>query len=169
MAVRGIGGGSCLVAAILVAAFVPESPRFYFCLGRLVEAAHVANAIAGSMGHGKDDDDDDDRKDDLLTEGELRRYMHEAGTDGHRYGGDEAIGSRRYNEAAAVAEVGGGEQRRDIFWRDFRTSLANFERVFGDGYWKTTIPLQLCYFSLTLVTGENRIYEIPTAISLLLF
>ena len=73
-----------MVAAILVAAFVPESPRFYFCLGRLVEAARVANAIAGSMGHGKDDDDDDDRKDDLLTEGELRRYMHEAGTDGHR-------------------------------------------------------------------------------------
>ncbi|KAL3779321.1 hypothetical protein ACHAW5_007354 [Stephanodiscus triporus] len=142
-----------MVAAILVAAFVPESPRFYLCRGRLVEAVRVANAIAGSMGRDDDDDDDDEREDDLLTEGELRRYMHEAGTDGHRCGGDEAIGSMRYNEAAAVAEVGGGEQRRDICWRDFRTSLANFERVFGDGYWKTTIPLQLCYFSLTLVTG----------------
>lgn len=123
-----------MVATILVAAFVPESPRFYLCRGRLAEAVHVSNTIAAAMGHyhvnGRDNDDDARTAGDPLTEGELRRYLREAGT---------------------VVEAA---RRDDRFWREVRTGIASFGRVFANGYWRTTVPLQLCYFALTLVTGE---------------
>ena len=123
-----------MVATILVAAFVPESPRFYLCRGRLAEAVHVSNTIAAAMGHyrvdGRDNDDDARTAGDPLTEGELRLYLREAGT---------------------VVEAA---RRDDRFWREVRTGIASFGRVFANGYWRTTVPLQLCYFALTLVTGE---------------
>ena len=127
-----------MVATILVAAFVPESPRFYLCRGRLAEAVRVSNTIAAAMGHdrvdGRRDNDDDDARaaaGDPLTEGELRLYLREAGT-----------------------VVGAARRRDDRFWREVRTGIASFGRVYANGYWRTTVPLQLCYFALTLVTGE---------------
>jgi hypothetical protein len=95
---------------------------------------HVSNTIAAAMGHyrvdGRDNDDDARTAGDPLTEGELRRYLREAGT---------------------VVEAA---RRDDRFWREVRTGIASFGRVFANGYWRTTVPLQLCYFALTLVTGE---------------
>jgi hypothetical protein len=99
----------------------------------LAEAVRVANTIAAAMGHGRVDGRDGDgarAAGDPLTEGELRRYLREAGT---------------------VVEA----RRDDRFWREVRTGIASFGRVFANGHWRTTVPLQLCYFALTLVTGEG--------------
>jgi hypothetical protein len=154
-----------MIAAILVAAFVPESPRFYLCRGRLAEAVRVANRIARAMGDRECDDDNDGKDRNLLTERELRRYLRTAGTtDGPR--GGEGIGSNAYDavDERAEARGGGGRQRRrDIFWDEVRTGIASFGRVFANGYWRTTVPLQLCYFSLTLVTGEREDRTHPIA------
>jgi hypothetical protein len=147
-----------IIAAMLVAAFVPESPRFYMCRGRLTEAVRVANSIAcAMMGDHEHDDNNDGKNFDLLTEGELRRYLRMAGTGGPR--GDEGIDSNASDAVAdhAVArDEGGGQHRRRVhFCEEVRTGIESFVRVFANGYWRTTVPLQLCYFSLTLVTGER--------------
>jgi hypothetical protein len=145
-----------MIAAILVAAYVPESPRFYLCRGRLAEAVRVTNKIARVMGGRECGDNDHGKNFDWLTEGELRRYLRLAGTDGPR--GGEGIGSIVYDWVDEHAEAGGegrGQRRRDHFWKEIRMSIASFSRVFANGYWRTTVPLQLCYFSLTLVTGER--------------
>jgi MFS family permease len=146
-----------MIAAILVAAYVPESPRFYLCRGRLAEAVRVANRIARAMmGRRECRESDDGKKCDLLTEGELRLYLCVSGTDGPRGGG--GIDSMTYDLVDEHANSGGGGgrlRRYDQFRKEIRTSISSFGRVFANGYWRTTVPLQLCYFSLTLVTGER--------------
>ena len=49
------------------------------------------------------------------------------------------------NNSTAVAE--------ENFWKEVWTSLATIKQVFANGMYRSTIPLQLTYFSLTLVTG----------------
>mmetsp|Transcript_4010 Transcript_4010/g.10163 ORF Transcript_4010/g.10163 Transcript_4010/m.10163 type:complete len:601 (+) Transcript_4010:125-1927(+) len=123
-----------IVAASLVAMFAPESPRFFLCRGKLTEAVSASNLIASRIGY----------VDKLLTEEELRRYLFQAKRMGEAsFRGKEKIIAVNKN---AVAREGG-------LLREVLTSLAGIKQVFVNGYWRTTIPLQLSYFSLTLVSG----------------
>ena len=124
-----------IVAATLVTMFVPESPRFYLSRGKLKEAVHTSNIIASRIGY----------VDQILTEEELRQYLFQA----KRIGGDSYRGKDAMlheNEAVLMTEM-------SVF-REVCRSLGTLKEPFANGLYKTSLPLQGCYFSLTLVTGE---------------
>ena len=119
-----------MVATTLVTFFAPESPRFFLCRGRLKEAVHVSNQIASRIGY----------IDKPLTEEELRQYLYQA----------KGIGETSFR-AKETIEVQNVDQTNSI--REVWTSLLSIRQVFVKGYWRTTVPLQLTYFCLTLTTG----------------
>jgi len=119
-----------MVAATLVTFFSPESPRFFLCRGRLKEAVQVSNLIASRIGY----------IDNPLSEEELRQYLYQA----------KGIGetSFRAKETIEVQNVDQTSSMREVW-----ISLLSIRQVFVRGYWRTTVPLQLTYFCLTLTTG----------------
>lgn len=119
-----------ILAAFLVSVFVPESPRFYLCRGRLEEAAEVCNTLASRLGCDRSS---------YLSEDELRRYLFRT----------KDIGRTSTLGKLAIESSSIGETRLD----EIRASLLRMKTVFTGGMWKSTIPLQCCYMCLTLVTG----------------
>jgi len=128
-----------IIAALLVTLFVPESPRFYLCRGRLREAVEISNLLAVRMGFTD--------KDNLLTEEELTQYLIRA----------KGIGqaSSRGRETIQINEIMQNEEKSEYVWREIWTSLTSIGQVFTNGMYKVTIPLQFAYMSLTLVTGVS--------------
>ena len=158
-----------MIATALVYMFAPESPRYYMCRGKLNEAVKVANFIASRMGYGKDDAGGDDGRGEnnvMLTEAELRRYIFESKRIGMMSFRSKEVILRRGEVAAAegtshtsrewgvesAVQEGGDDLLREIW-----TNLSTIKQVFVDGHWKTTVPLQLSYLSLTLITGTYLI------------
>lgn len=124
------------VAACLVAVFVPESPRFFLCRGKLRDAVLSANLIATRIGY---------EHDKLLTEEELRQYLYKA----------QSIGmtSIRAKEAIATNDYTTTEDREENLLKEAWASLLNISQVFTNRMYRVTIPLQMTYVCLTLVTG----------------
>ena len=131
-----------IVAATLVTLFAPESPRFFLCRGRLKEAVHASNLIASRIGYVEK----------LLTEEELKQYLFHAKRIGQA--------SFRAKETMQLNEIENDvDMKKEGLAREVWTSLMSIKQVFVRGYWRTTVPLQLTYFCLTLVTGEVLIVE----------
>ena len=126
-----------IVAATLVTLFAPESPRFFLCRGRLEEAVHASNLIASRIGYVEK----------LLTEEEL--HAKRIGQASFR--AKETI---QFNEIENDVDM-----KKEGLPREVWTSLMSIKQVFVRGYWRTTVPLQLTYFCLTLVTGEILIVD----------
>ncbi|KAL9184230.1 hypothetical protein ACHAXT_002316 [Thalassiosira profunda] len=125
-----------MIAATLVTKFVPESPRFFLCRGRLREAVHISNVIASRIGYA----------DELLSEDELTHYLFQAKRIGRA--------SIRAKETISLNESDNSPiPIAEDKWREVWASLASMKQVFVKGMYRRTIPLQLTYFSLTLVTG----------------
>jgi MFS family permease len=154
-----------LVAAGLVYLFAPESPRFYMARGRLKEAVQMANFIARRMGYSSEEGEKSNH-DNFLTEEELRKYIFQSKRIGlASFRGKEVI---MHNEEYASDVVGrnrnggsgldggGGREGGDDLLQEVWMSLATIKQVFVNGHWKTTVPLQLSYLSLTLITGKNE-------------
>ena len=121
-----------IIAASLVMMFVPESPRFFLCRGKTKEAVHVSNIIATRMGY----------VDNLLTEEELTQYLSQA----------KKIEEHETVETSdAVAE--------ENLLREVWISLVGIKQLFANGMYRSTIPLQMTYFALTLMTGEIIIFS----------
>jgi MFS family permease len=121
-----------MIAMLLVAACVPESPRFYLCHGRLEEAANVANTIAGLLGKS-----DTDHINDMLTQEELYLYLQETK-------GDAVFVEcqlKRDEQAGVLGEL--------------RAGLVSIKQVFTNGYWKSTVPVLLCYMLIQSSTGVS--------------
>lgn len=123
-----------MVAATLVTMFVPESPRFFLSRGKLKEAVHVANMMASRIGG---------HVDEMLTEEELTQYLFQAKKMGEA--------SCRAKDAITLHEI--SPVIEENLWREVWMSLGTIQQVFAKGMYRVTIPLQLTYFSLTLVTG----------------
>ena len=119
------------LAAILVWIFVPESPRFHLSRGRLKEAADVCNTLASRLGCDHSS---------YLSEDELRRYLFQT----REIGRISALGKHAIESSSVVDETRLGE-----IWK----SLLRMKTVYVSDMWKSTLPLQCCYMSLTLVTG----------------
>lgn len=120
-----------MIAATLVTLFATESPRYFLCRGRLKEAVHASNLIASRIGY----------VDKVLTEEELRKYLSQ---------------TQRIGEASFIAKetLQASEVRTDqSLIYEIWTSLSSIKYVFVKGHWRTTVPLQMNYFCLTLVTG----------------
>lgn len=128
-----------IVALILVISFVPESPRFYLTHGRMHESVDVANTIAKKVStHGQD----------KLTDEELRRYLFHA----------KEIGVASFNAKEAIMNEG-AYNRNETLYEEVRISILGMKQVFTNSMWRVTIPLQLTYACLTLVTGENIVID----------
>jgi len=120
-----------VVAASLVAMFVPESPRFFLCRRQTKEAVFTCNTLATRMG----------TTDNLLTEEELTN----------------SIDSNEREDTSYLVVEG-------TFLEELCTSLVRIKQVFAHGMHRRTIPLQMTYFSITLVTGvmqwSTKIFQI---------
>jgi MFS family permease len=121
-----------MIAMLLVAAFVPESPRYYLCHGRLEEAANVANTIAGVLGKS-----DTDNINDVLTKEELCLYLQ------------ETKGDAVYVECQLERDEQAG------ILGELRAGLVSIKQVFMNGYWKSTVPVLLCYMLIQSSTGVS--------------
>ncbi|EJK48705.1 hypothetical protein THAOC_32475 [Thalassiosira oceanica] len=119
-----------ILAAFLVSVFVPESPRFYLGRGRLEEAVNVCNTLASRLNYDRSS---------YLSEDELRRYLFRT----------KEIGRMSTLGKHAIESSSVGETRLGEIW----ASLLNMKTVYVRGMWKSTLPLQCCYMSLTVVTG----------------
>ncbi len=129
-----------IIAAALVVMFVPESPRFYLCRGRLYDSVEVVNMIVKRIGCNRHD---------VLTEEELRRHIFQA----------KQIGAASFRAKEVIADNEENLNRHDgSLWEEVRLSLMNMSQVFTTGMFRITIPLQFTYASLTLVTGESGIF-----------
>jgi len=151
-----------LVAAGLVYLFAPESPRFYMARGRLKEAVQVANFIARRMGYYGDDGENNN----FLTEEELRKYIFHSKRIGlMSFRGKEMI--MHNEEYDSELDGGSGGEGGDDLLQEVWMSLSTIKQVFVNGHWKTTVPLQLSYLTLTLITGEDliRIYTSVNIVS----
>ena len=62
---------------------------------------------------------------------------------------------------------GSGGEGGDDLLQEVWMSLSTIKQVFVNGHWKTTVPLQLSYLTLTLITGEDliRIYTSVNIVS----
>ncbi|KAL7538993.1 hypothetical protein ACHAWF_006262 [Thalassiosira exigua] len=128
-----------MIAASLVALFVPESPRFFLSQGKLHEAVHVANLLASRIGFVEKS----------LTEDELTEYLFRTKRLGRAScRGRDAI---QLNEGARSFT----EERQSNLFREVWLSIASIKQVFSGGMYRLTIPLQMTYFFLTLVTGVS--------------
>lgn len=128
------------VAATLVVMFVPESPRFFLCRGQLKEAVHAANVIASRIGC----------VDELMTEEELKQHLFQVKRVGNAsVRAKDAISLHESVESSPTTIVVGEIN----LWREFWVGLVSLKQVFTNGMYRVTIPIQLTYFSLTLVTG----------------
>ena len=136
-----------IVAATLVTLFAPESPRFFLCRGRLKEAVYASNLIASRIGYVEQ----------LLTEEELKQYLFHAKRIGQA--------SFRAKETIQLNQIENDVDKKigPGLAREVWTSLMSIKQVFVRGYWRTTVPLQLTYFCLTLVTGKMMIVSLGYA------
>ncbi len=150
-----------MVAAGLVYLFAPESPRYHMCRGRLREAVQVANFIAARMGYGEDGENV------LLTEEELRRYIFQNKRIGmmsfrskevllQKDEAAAAAGGRNHTLGGMGVETGVGDGGDNLL-REIWKGLSTIKQVFVREHWKTTVPLQLSYLALTLITGKDMI------------
>ena len=128
-------------AAILAVVFVPESPRFFLSRGRLRDSVDAANRIVKRIGR-----DDGQQYQDLLTVEELRRYLCQA----------KQIGGMSFRAKEVTMENEDNPNRHEYgsLYEEIRVSLVNMSQVFTNRMYRITIPLQLTYACLTLVTGE---------------
>jgi MFS family permease len=128
-------------AAILAVVFVPESPRFFLSRGRLRDSVDAANRIVKRIGR-----DDGQQYPDLLTVEELRRYLFQA----------KQIGATSFRAKEAAMENEDNRNRHEYgsLYEEIRVSLVSMSQVFTNRMYRITIPLQLTYACLTLVTGE---------------
>ncbi|KAL3783070.1 hypothetical protein HJC23_012107 [Cyclotella cryptica] len=125
-----------ICAAILAVMFVPESPRFFLSRGRLRDSVDVANTIVKRLGGDGND---------LLTFEELRRYLFQAKQIG--------VTSFRAKEVITVNEDNLNSHEYGTLHEEIRMSLSSMSQVFTNRMYRITIPLQLTYACLTLVTG----------------
>ena len=123
-----------MIAMLLVVVFVPESPRYYLCHRRLKEAAAVANTIACMLGKS-----DTDNINEVLTREELCQYLQETK-------GDDLY---LYDEFQLEKD-----QQAGIF-DELRTGFVSFQQIFSNGYWKSTVPMLLCYVLIQSSTGVS--------------
>lgn len=129
-----------ICAAFLAVMFVPESPRFFLSRGRLRDSVDAANMIVKRIGR-------DGQQHDLLTVEELRRYLFRAKQIG--------VTSFRAKEITMENEDNLHRHEYGTLYEEIRVSLVSMTQVFTNRMYRITIPLQLTYACLTLVTGES--------------
>ena len=122
-----------IIAGSLITMFAPESPRFFLCRGRISEAVYISNLIASRIGYVEK----------ALTEEEIRQYLFQA----------KRIGQASFRAKEAIVLESDPVPDRRSTLREIWVGLAGMRQVFVHGSWRTTVPLQFTYFSLTLVTG----------------